>query len=83
MSPSSEIDDESLQRNRSPGNCQINPPIWSPFQAGFTQQNWNGMRYGPYMSVNNPHIQTMDPNVQRNFEEVQVLSDPIDGKRTQ
>ena len=41
------------------------------------------MRYGPYMSVNNPHIQTMDPNVQRNFEEVQVLSDPIDGKRTQ
>ena len=68
IAPFPEID-ESLQPNRSLGNRQINSQIQLPFQAGFTQQNWNGMRPGPHMSVNNPHIQPMNPNMQRHFDE--------------
>ena len=51
-------------------NCQIKPPIQASFQAGLRQQNWDSMHSDPYMSVNNPHIQAMDPNMQQNFHKL-------------
>ncbi|KAF8816172.1 hypothetical protein BYT27DRAFT_7184994 [Phlegmacium glaucopus] len=67
-----EEEEEDIQSNsRSPrGGVRFNASPQVHFQGGFPQHMRNGMSSGPFMSVDSPLIQHMDPNSRRNFEKL-------------